>query len=131
MNKARKARWLRDLRSGQFKQANNTMAKIDEKGRRSYCCLGVLACKTKGIKIEMQDENGTVSATAAKISVPMTLSDIGKLEWLGPVTPHIQHLFGGPTEERTLANLQDHLTSMNDVDNKSFKQIAKWIEGNL
>lgn len=37
-------KWVKALRSGEFKQGKGYLASVDRKGSESYCCLGV-ACK--------------------------------------------------------------------------------------
>lgn len=44
MNKQVKAAWLKDLRSGKYRQAQGQL-KTTESGRAKHCCLGVL-CET-------------------------------------------------------------------------------------
>ena len=36
-------KWTEALRSGSFKQATGHLCKVDDAGKRTYCCLGV-AC---------------------------------------------------------------------------------------
>lgn len=35
-------RWVKALRSGDYTQARGALKKIDSRGNRSFCCLGVL-----------------------------------------------------------------------------------------
>lgn len=114
MNKTRKKRWLRDLRSGKFNQTTETLMNDD-----GYCCLGVLACKTKGI---------TPAYATAK-----SLTGIDRLDLLGPVTKAQRDQYSGLTgdDEVILEHIEVELVDMNDQYKKSFKQIAQWIERNL
>ncbi|MFM7008270.1 MAG: hypothetical protein ACKO0Z_02900 [Betaproteobacteria bacterium] len=45
--------WLSALESGKFKQTTAQLHKIDEKGKHSFCCLGV-ACKVLGDEVGME-----------------------------------------------------------------------------
>lgn len=106
MNPKYKASWLRALRSGQFKQGKQRFY-----ADGNYCCLGVL-CKIAG--------------------VPFTVGpgDEGRPEWrvagnLGTLNFELRNEFDIPGE------VHQTLVQMNDLDNKSFAEIADWIEENL
>ena len=45
-----KAAWLKELRSGNHKQARGTLVEGFEDGSLGYCCLGILACKVLGVE---------------------------------------------------------------------------------
>lgn len=42
MKKALKAKWVAALRSGKYKQTTGQLVEESERGKLSYCCLGVL-----------------------------------------------------------------------------------------
>jgi hypothetical protein len=42
MNPEIKKQWVEALRSRKYKQGQSQLRKVDEKGRSSFCCLGVL-----------------------------------------------------------------------------------------
>lgn len=48
MNKTTLNRWIKALRSGDFEQTTDQLRYIDNQGRQSYCCLGVLCQITGG-----------------------------------------------------------------------------------
>lgn len=42
MTKAVKKRWVKALRSGEYKQCENQLVQVDRRGHESFCCLGVV-----------------------------------------------------------------------------------------
>lgn len=111
MNQRVKRMWLEVLRSGRFSQAQYRLSGGLTRltGKESFCCLGVLCAI----------HNADVSPT--------------KSNWA-------RHLYKGaygttPEEVDMWAGLPsaaaDKLADMNDAGNKTFKQIADWIERNL
>lgn len=42
MDKKIKAKWVKALRSGEYKQTDSQLDRVDEGGSVSHCCLGVL-----------------------------------------------------------------------------------------
>lgn len=90
MNEEMKSKWVKALRSGQYKQARGRVKRDD-----SYCCIGVgaLACGH-----EVRDFTVTGHA-AEKLSL---------------------------TEEQIT-----NLVRMNDSEEKSFRQIAAYIQKNF
>jgi hypothetical protein len=44
MDKEIKEKWLAALRSGDYKQGQYALKRVDDVGNTSYCCMGVLAC---------------------------------------------------------------------------------------
>lgn len=49
MDKKLKAKWVKALRSGEYKQAYSRLKRINARKQASYCCLGVL-CEVAKIK---------------------------------------------------------------------------------
>jgi hypothetical protein len=105
MKKAIKQKWLKALRSGEFKQAQG---QLRDKG--AYCCLGVL-CKVQSIPIT---RNG--------LGIPERVKSRGKYP-SGPFNYGV--IWDLITEDKARA-----LASLND-DGKSFPEIADYIEKNL
>lgn len=107
--KAFKNKWVKALRSGEFKQCRNYLKALswdqNDKEYYSHCCLGV-AGEICGVK---KFEN------AYLLQKGQGLSGIKKV----------------PRELRTAEELQDFLSQKNDSDHWSFKRIATWIEKNL
>lgn len=101
MNKWVKRKWLRALRSGEYKQGTEVLGDA-----RGYCCLGVLACE---MVPELANADGgmvTVSGNCQFLPDDLTL------------------LFGFDRAQMgTLASLND--------DSVSFEPVIKWIEENL
>jgi hypothetical protein len=106
-----KANWLRDLRSGKYKQGRGKLIESHFNGTGSvpigYCCLGV-ACKTQGL-------SDTIIETAAVIEAPAILAAKNRKK-------------GIPEIIQGTNPVTDFLTHSNDVRKLSFKQIADWIE---
>lgn len=103
-----KEKWLKALRSGEYKQGQSELYNGEDK----YCCLGV-ACDVAGHgkSLKQHGHFGSISMTKFK-NVPEMI--------------------------KGRCNNDDHiekLTNMNDGWNlkrpRSFKQIANWIERNL
>lgn len=104
MNPDDKALWVAALRSGDYTQTDGVLQ--DEKG--CNCCLGVLA-RIKNIPQEDRE-----------FWVDFRFSD-GVL-----YTGSIPQGFCGIESDE-----QEVLIHMNDADNKSFNEIAAYIEANL
>lgn len=108
MDKELKAKWIKALRSGQYKQARRRLLDTETGG---MCCLGVLA------KIQGCD-----------------LRAYGKLHTL--VTEKLPNGYGAglrPRQRRALAARNDGSCDADDNQQKrhTFKQIADYIEKNL
>jgi hypothetical protein len=134
-----KAKWLADLRSGNYKQTKSVL--YDGAG---YCCLGVL-CASVGALFEDNTEDefiGEPQYVPFLTSINTYLSDTE-----GQTLDDCGLTFFGLTNDE-----QDTLTKMNDgkpagiltwygpvqgyvqeppVEPKSFAEIADWIEENL
>jgi len=108
-----KEKWIKALRSGRYKQGMGTMRSKIGNYKFEYCCLGVLC------------------------------NIVNRRKWTqrGGVTFH-QYEFQEESETAVIpCNLRKHiglenkeersLIDMNDRSNKSFKEIADYIEENL
>lgn len=104
MNKEIKAKWLEALRSGKYEQGICILRSSDDE----YCCLGVL-CDV------VDSEGWSLSGNKYKFHEYSTA--------LLPTAVSRQTEISGDS--------QTILTEMNDSDNKSFAEIADWIEENL
>lgn len=114
--KAFKNKWLKALRSGEYKQAKRALKReIQEDGQGiqyGYCCLGV-AAEIAGCKIPIEKAGWIaggrkdLNAKAVKgyTKVPKLLQENGFIPKL--------------------------LSNLNDIDNYDFKRIADWIEKNI
>lgn len=100
-----KTQWISALRSGTYKQSKKKLYSIATNG---YCCLGV-ACRITDKNIDLNNRN--LITKDMKLDIPEIL-----------VYPQV-------TDNTN--NLITKLTKMNDKDNKSFSEIADWIEENL
>ncbi len=61
MNPEIKTKWIKALASGKYKKGEGALKKINDDGKREYCCLGVLCdmyrlSKKDGSKFEKEDE---------------------------------------------------------------------------
>ena len=110
-----KRKWVRALRSGEYRQGRGAMFT----GDGGNCCLGVLAaemvpefCRTSGKRglaaRHFNDTPGTALELVGNAVIPNDLAVLWNLD-----------------EEA-----QNDLANMND-DGVSFKRIATWIEKNL
>jgi len=102
-----KAKWLTALRGGEYRQGECELVDDDD----NYCCLGV-GCSVLGIENDAI-LNGGVPLDSMSSKIPSYFSN--------------NHNHNDDWMER--------LTGMNDgtggYKQKSFKQIANWIEKNL
>jgi hypothetical protein len=111
MNRKLKAKWLRALRGGSYRQAAKVLA--NDAGTK-FCCLGVLA-DIQGCTWKIGDNgDGLVPVNKANRAIVPASDD-----YLPPARAG-----------RLSFEQQGILTEMND-DGKSFKQIAAFIEANL
>jgi hypothetical protein len=114
MDKKIKARWVKALRSGKFKQGKKSLYQQTPKGVDKFCCLGVLM--------------HLIEPTPWK---PVAgINEHGNIEFYGyggcTGYPHQRTMFmAGLTTEQA-----NELADMND-GSSSFKAIAKHIEKTL
>lgn len=99
-------RWIRALRSGEFKQGRNALQNLSG----GFCCLGV-ACAVSA-------EHGH---NLSRYEVIQLAGDPGLI-----VNGGLQRRLGFDSWMFPLN--QGELANMNDVDKKSFDQIADYIE---
>lgn len=103
-----KAKWIKTLRSGEYKQGTG---KLKDETLNTFCCLGVL-CEVAGLKSGI-NTCGSVyydyEGDSESIKLPSNFC-----------------------EEMEISNdLQSELISMNDTDKNSFAEIADYIEDNV
>jgi hypothetical protein len=103
--KAFKAKWLKALRSGEYKQGRSRLKKKTDTGFE-FCCLGV-ACEVAKSKIVLRKMPAYIISSDA-------VKGISKV----------------PVILRGTCGVADKLASLND-DGNSFKRIALWIDKNL
>jgi hypothetical protein len=113
MPKAMKARWLKALRSGRYKQADGTLFdRIGSSRKPAYCCLGVLARCEK--RLDMK--TGCFITDDGEEGCTELLTTPGD--------------FNLARFQMLPKRIQVKLSEMND-DGQSFTEIADWIEENL
>lgn len=133
MPPAKKKAWIADLRSGDFKQAPDTLCMApdthEDVKQEKYCCLGV-ACVTFGetwVKRRWgKGKYGTVRWGLAGNSIEANgegwaVTDTPATDMPSKVA--LKRWGLDPDAARVLATMNDN--------GKSFKQIANWIEKNL
>jgi len=149
MNEAIMKKWVKALKSGNYKQTVNTLCSIDEKDQKRYCCLGVLtdlyvkdkASKKKKIGLKLKKPSYTSSG------LPEGQKEIWSVNGESGLLPRAVALWAGfnlknpgwacgqykKSEDaclgKTLSNLNDGCPIMK-TGKKSFKQIASVIEKN-
>lgn len=106
MNPDYKQKWIAALRSGQYRQAQERLRKDG-----AFCCLGVLCDITKdAVRGDWDDDDGfNIDGIYEWQTLPDQVSELVALD----------------------DDKHDALTHMNDVDGKSFAEIADYIEANL
>ena len=112
-----KSKWVAALRSGDYKQTTSCLCeKLSDVKKpledNSYCCLGV-GCSILGINDEVLMRCGTPNQI-----LDHSDKDYGKLP----------RLFKTPNYE---GSVLWYLINLNDTYQKSFDEIANWIEENL
>jgi len=100
-----KEKWLKALRSGEYKQGEGHLYQDG-----CYCCLGI-ACLIAGMSTEKMGKHATINAEIDDVRVPKIIKN--RYDQVNLVT--------------TLFSMNDGLSR----SRRSFKQIANWIEKNL
>ena len=121
MNKAIKAKWLRDLRDPTYIQGRNQLCIATDEGEDpEYCCLGVLV-ESAGHYLVPKHKKGKdpgSDLSARKITYSIDY-------------PHAQSYSLSSTimrETRLTGDITFKLMKMNDIQKWSFPKIANWIE---
>lgn len=114
MKKNIKAKWLKALRSGEYKQGRKELRTCEVGGDR-FCCLGVLT--------DLYKKDKEISWEEATGNNPGTLNE-SVAEWAGI---DIEKLGNVVNIKRSKFSC---LSEMNDKG-RSFKQIANVIDNNL
>lgn len=107
-----KKKWLKALRSGRYEQGQGQLKTPSDK----FCCLGVLC--------DILDPDYWDSADYFVADGVLPEKFLEKADF-NDGEPYEEHYTRDP--EAT----QDQLITLNDVDQKSFKEIADWIEKHL
>jgi hypothetical protein len=106
MKKKLKQQWVAALRSGKYRQAKEYLH-VPTFG---YCCLGVLCDIVDDTKWVDWNNTRYNFGDRSKCTYPT-------LDWLDRIG--------------LLDNDAEHLTILNDIRNKTFSEIADWIETNI
>lgn len=121
-----KARWVKALRSGKYKQGTGFLRFITRRKNKivkvEHCCLGVLCevmkqkhARQGGFRLECSNTDGLGTLMYSNSSLPLaTQTRVG--------------LSG--SDQTTLIDMNDGDSSRH-VRRRSFRGIAQWIERNL
>lgn len=109
MDEVLKDKWIKALTSRKYRQGTGSLH-LEEDGRHTYCCLGVL-CDVAGIK------------PTKKVDINYTTYRYDSLTSM--LTVNLRRKLGISNEAI------DILVRMNDDDRAKFYQIARWIKRNL
>lgn len=101
-----KTAWTKALKSGDFTQGINNLY---NRTNDSYCCLGV-ACIVAGIDKRVIDLCGTIGNSETFLDIDLS---------------------GVPMYIKGSNPLVRYLTKMNDIQRRTFDEIADWIDQNL
>lgn len=112
MDKKLRAKWLRALRGGAYRQSDSVLTNTDGD---AFCCLGVLADIQGCHWLPDADNDGMVP-----------ISPNGRKPWVDETNDMLPPKRAGGLSDAD----QTTLAEMNDNGN-SFKQIAKFIEENF
>ncbi len=104
-------KWLKSLRSGEYSQIDGNLY---DSSCSSYCCIGVLG-RNLGIDTETLDGVGD----PASPSFPFDLTC---------KFPKALIQYNKRSKKKKTTKFCNTLIDMNDNDNKSFKEIADYIE---
>lgn len=104
MDKDIKQKWVAALRSGEYEQLREELCST--LSPKCFCCIGVLALLNDIVSIDGK------------------ILDESKV-FCGELQPNALAIFGLPFRE------QENLIHMNDIEEKSFSEIADYIEVNL
>lgn len=117
MKAEKKREWVSALRSGDYQQGTGCLRGAD--GR--YCCLGVLCHLQKDGKFKRNPDE--VVRTHDDLEA-IVYEYEGELATIVPPVALMNHVDLDDSIIETL-------TEMNDVEEKTFPEIADWIEGNI
>ena len=106
MNKSVKLKWKKALISGEYKQGKEVLKQLDN----SFCCLGVL-CDIHSKETDTSWDENAYGATYRNESIELPPEVV---EWAG-----------------IDFDIQEKLIDMNDIQDKSFIDIAYYIDKNL
>lgn len=153
-----KGLWLDALRSGEYKQAHETLAKVDPETKQveGFCCLGVLCdlavkegvipepvlvdryeCKLAEelpkdrYQYGIPDESDYLSVSVGEL--PRAVMDWAGLSVSSPLVEDLNPDYD-PDDDDELAELETFsvaLSELNDNYNKTFTEIADLIERGL
>lgn len=124
MNPELKAKWVEALRSGKYVQGQHGL-RTERNGAEAFCCMGVL-CEVMGLERTCEmSEPGYVMPDGSVSSGYVPDELLG-----GGVVPD-ELLGGGGVPVPYSRSCPCHLAHMNDTENKTFAEIADWIEANL
>lgn len=112
MNAELKAKWIKALRSGKYKQGTGYLKRedLDDRTKTTHCCLGVLCEITD---VSKHDSYGGVYS-------------FGGPDAMAGATTYLPDEIKGEISSEQ----QKTLATMND-EGSSFEQIAEYIEKNL
>jgi hypothetical protein len=135
MNHEVRDKWTTALRSGKYKQTTGTLARQDDNGKRTFCCLGVLTdLYLKEKELSWDDDNGGYASTLSYEGDCSTLP-CAVQDWAGLKTENPEVLFvNGDAEEDEKTDrefLACDLAEINDEHECGFKKIATLIEKSL
>jgi hypothetical protein len=112
-NKTNIRKWVEALRSGHYKQSKRVLTKLTtDKKIKGHCCMGV-ACRVaiaEGIKLKQSRSLGYITYDGALGAMPDKV-----VNWLG-------------VDSDDPKVLDNTLSFWNDLEGKTFKEIADLIE---
>lgn len=115
-----KRKWLKALRSGEYKQAR---AALYVPAKAGFCCLGVLQHCTSGGLVEVDND------------FPEYFRDTPSAKWyadngieMDVLRPNDDYV--SDADETTLMQMNDRM-GMYTTKKMGFKKIANWIEKNI
>ena len=123
-----KTKWVEALRSGKYKQGKGFLRSINDE----FCCLGVAYDLCGGKWFE--SNGGVYQTKLGNMRMPMMYSTLQEEDGYHNDLPKdivdsfTSHLEDGAMYAGRVANTLAH---MNDEQNKSFVEIADYIEANL
>lgn len=135
MNPRVKKKWLKALRSGQYAQTQGALCHEDEDGNCAFCCLGVLCnihAEEKGRHWKEPENNKELHQ---RLDGSVELSYGGRKEFLTGklkpefgALPNIVRKWAGLDAVDPLIGADTRASEWNDLENKTFEEIADLVE---
>jgi hypothetical protein len=128
VNQEIKAAWVAALRSGEFEQGRGALFGVDDQGKASYCCLGVLSKLAVDAEVVEMDPTSQLGNGCHRFGRMSSEGFKGTYSYLPVDVQDWAGVNGDP--EVTIDEKTMYLSQHNDMG-ATFAQIAEAIESQL